>query len=156
MDRKYKYFLIDAINEIYEAAHKSESDKKKSEKNDLLEFSSGKDYGYNEIIKTLNSEADKLQINLDVLTDGSFDSNHKWDLKKFINIASKAVISRGVSMISEIHKKESGKIKPSIYDEGISLAYYEVATTLKRYALIFNIDLKELGLDKIDPDRDLT
>ena len=41
------------------------------------------------------------------------------------------------------------------YYSGYSQAYYEVIDLIKQLAIAFDIDLSELGLDNIDPDKDL-
>ncbi len=52
-------------------------------------------------------------------------------------------------------KSVSSNSEDSIYQEGYLMAYYEVLDLMKQQAKAFNIEDKEIGLEDIDPERDL-
>ncbi len=52
-------------------------------------------------------------------------------------------------------KSISSNSEDSIYQEGYLMAYYEVLDLMKQQAKAFNIEDKEIGLEDIDPERDL-
>ncbi len=51
--------------------------------------------------------------------------------------------------------KKLAKKEDLEFSQGYSTAYYEVISLLQNQAQAFNIPLEELGLDDINPDKDL-
>ncbi len=45
--------------------------------------------------------------------------------------------------------------KDEEYQTGYLMAFYEVVSLIKQQAYVFEIDLKKLGLENIDPELDL-
>lgn len=56
----------------------------------------------------------------------------------------------------EARNSKLNKVKsPSDYNKGHLMAYYEVISLMKEQAIVFDMDLEELGLNDIDPESDL-
>ncbi len=62
-----------------------------------------------------------------------------------------------VALIIEksLNAKHDAEMSKSDYDTGRLMTYYEVLSMLQQQAKAFGISLTELGLDKIEPDKDL-
>lgn len=76
------------------------------------------------------------------------DDKYKGYLTDFISLLKKQAIEA---------KKDADdkKIGNYEYNQGHLMAYYSVFSLLKHEAFVLQMDEKELGLDDIDPDRDL-
>ncbi len=66
-----------------------------------------------------------------------------------------AVIAKEKALAAKRAKKMAEGTKDGDYALGFLMAYHEIVSTLKQQAEVFGIPLEKLGLDDIDPERDL-
>jgi broad-specificity NMP kinase len=55
-----------------------------------------------------------------------------------------------------VEKLKAENIKDEKFNQGVLAAYYRVITLMQQQAEGFDISLSDIGLDDINPDKDLT
>ncbi len=77
------------------------------------------------------------------------ESNHNDVFKNYLKDTLQFIVEDALEA-----KKKAIESKDD-FNDGRRLAYYEVVSTLVNQANSFEIDLDEISLGKIDPDKDL-
>ena len=77
------------------------------------------------------------------------DSNQNEVFKNYLQDTLQLIVGDALEA-----KKKSMEAKDD-FNDGRRLAYYEVVSTLVNQANSFEIELRDINLDSIDPDKDL-
>ena len=79
------------------------------------------------------------------------NDHEKW--KNYVSDLSQFVKEHALEAVAE-REKHRGQPAQEFHD-GCVLSFHRIVSLMQQQALAFGIDLKELKLDDIEPDRDL-
>lgn len=82
-------------------------------------------------------------------------NNFDPEYKVYLEEIGTYMVERGLDAKKSMSEEE--KESPEyLYHEGRLLAYHDIVSIMQQYAGGFFINLKEIGLHEINPDKDLT
>lgn len=174
-DRKFKRYIIETIDLLKKQAlqAKKNADHPKEE---LKDYAKGLIMGYYSIINLLKHQAyafciDQRELGLaDIQPDSDLLGLHRnpevdfvednWSIDEMTEQRVKGYLSDLNVLLKERAleaKKESDAPEEGFesYNKGELMAYHRVFSTMKNQASFFDLKQEDLGLDDIDPQRDL-
>lgn len=75
--------------------------------------------------------------------------------KYFLNEICETILERALEAAKEKRQEKNEDLESYNFKSGRSMAYYEVVDFIKTEANIWKIPLKEIKMDKVNPDKDL-
>lgn len=174
-DEKYKRFIINTVTLLKKKAKEAKKNAD-NPKEGFEDYNNGVLMGYYSILTLLKNQAfafciDQKELGLaDINPDIDLLDLHRnpdidfgeenWKTNVMNEERIKGYLSDSITLLKEEvkeAKKDADNSKEGYedYNKGAVITYYTVISLLKRQTVTFNLDEKEIGLDDIEPEKDL-